>query len=253
MPRVDELIERLGPARYLSTLDLTKGYWQVPLTPSSREKTAFATPGGLFQYTVLPFGVHGAPATFQRMMDQVLRPHCSYAAAYIDDIIIHSASWDEHVRHVRAVLNGLRAAGLTANPAKCRLGREETAYLGYRVGRGNVRPQEDKVAAIREWPQPRTKKQVRSFLGLVGYYQRFIPGYATLACPLNDLTRKALPDRVQWTEAATRAFEDLRGPYVRSLYWSPLILTSLSPSKQTRPKWDKVGSCPRSGTERSIR
>ena len=74
-----------------------------------------------------------------------------------------------------------------------------------------MRPQEDKVAAIREWPQPRTKKQVRSFLGLVGYYQRFIPGYATLACPLNDLTRKALPDRVQWPEAATRAFEDLRG------------------------------------------
>ena len=221
MPRVDELIERLGPARYLSTLDLTKGYWQVPLTPSSREKTAFATPGGLFQYTVLPFGVHGAPATFQRMMDRVLRPHCGYAAAYIDDIIVHSDSWDDHVGHLRAVLNGLRAAGLTANPAKCRLGRVETAYLGYRVGRGNVQPQEDKVAAIREWPQPQTKKQVRSFLGLVGYYQRFIPGYATLASPLNDLTRKALPDRIGWTEAARGAFEMLRG----ALCKEPLLVT----------------------------
>ena len=110
---------------------------------------------------------------------------------------------------MRAVINELRKAGLTANPAKCRLGREETSYLGYRVGRGNVRPQEDKVAAIRQWPRPQTKKQVRSFLGLVGYYQRFIPGYATLASPLNDLTRKALPDRVQWTEGAEVAFRTL--------------------------------------------
>ena len=93
MPRVDELIERLGPARYLSTLDLTKGYWQVPLAPGTREKTAFATPEGLYQYTVLPFGVHGAPATFQRMMDHLLRPHHAYAAAYIDDIIIYSRGW----------------------------------------------------------------------------------------------------------------------------------------------------------------
>ena len=139
MPRVDELIERLGPARYLSTLDLTKGYWQVLLTRAAQEKTAFSTPGGLYQYTVLPFGVHGAPATFQRMMDQLLRPHQDYAAAYIDDIIIYSPSWDVHVHQLRAVLGELRKAGLTANPAKCRLGREETTYLGYRVGRGTVR------------------------------------------------------------------------------------------------------------------
>ena len=195
MPRVDELIERLGPARYLTTLDLTKGYWQVPLTRTAREKTAFTTPGGLYQYTVLPFGVHGAPATFQRMMDQLLRPHQAYAAAYIDDIIIHSDSWDVHVRQLRAMLGELRKAGLTANPAKCRLGLEETAYLGYRVGRGSIRPQESKVAAIRDWPHPLTKKQVKAFLGLVGYYQRFIPNFATLASPLNDLTRKALSFR----------------------------------------------------------
>ena len=92
MPRVDELIEGLGRAPYLTTLDLTKGYWQVPLTQSAREKTAFATSEGLYQYTALPFGVHGAPATFQRMMDHLLWPHRAYAAAYIDDIIIHMMS-----------------------------------------------------------------------------------------------------------------------------------------------------------------
>ena len=221
MPRVDELIERLGPARYLTTLDLTKGYWQVPLSKPTREKTAFATPGGLYQYTVLPFGVHGAPATFQRMMDRLLRSHQAYAAAYIDDIIIHSASWDVHLRHLRAVLGELRRAGLTANPTKCRLGLEEASYLGYRVGRGNVRPQEAKVKTILDWPRPTSKKQVKSFLGLVGYYQRLIPSFATLASPLHDLTRKALPDRVTWSEAAEGAFSLLK----RALCSEPVLLT----------------------------
>ena len=154
MPRVDELIERLGPARFISTLDLTKGYWQVPLTPRARPKTAFSTPEGLFQYTVLPFGVHGAPATFQRMMDRILRPHRLYASAYLDDIIIHSSTWDDHLRHLEAVLGALRAAGLTANPQKCRLGLQETDYLGYTIGRGCVKPQTRKVERIRSWPPP---------------------------------------------------------------------------------------------------
>ena len=130
----------------------------------------FATPGGLYQYTVLPFGVHSAPATFQRMMDRLLRPHRDYAA-YID-----------------------------ANPAKCHLGLEEASYLGYQVGRGNVQPQEIKVKTILDWPRPTTKKQVKSFLGLVRNYQSFIPGFATLASPLHDLTWKTLPDRVTWLE-----------------------------------------------------
>ena len=163
MPRVDELIERLGPARYLSTLDLTKGYWQVPLARAAREKTAFSTPGGLYQYTVLPFGVHGAPATFLRMMDQLLRPHQAYAAAYIDDIIVYSHSWDVHIRQLRAVLGELRKVGLTANLGKCRLGREETAYLRYQVGPGIIRPQESKVAAIRDWPDPAPRSRCSHF------------------------------------------------------------------------------------------
>ncbi|XP_072769033.1 neuromast-expressed gpi-anchored lymphocyte antigen 6, partial [Nerophis lumbriciformis] len=117
MPRVDELIERLGPARFVSTLDLTKGYWQVPLTERAKPKTAFSTPEGLFQYTVLPFGIHGATATFQRMMDRVLRPHQEYAAAYLDDIVIHSTSWSLHLQHLDAVLGALRRAGLTEETA----------------------------------------------------------------------------------------------------------------------------------------
>ncbi|XP_064418480.1 uncharacterized protein LOC135358762 [Latimeria chalumnae] len=148
MPRVDDLIERLGRARCLTTLDLTKGYWQVPLTSRAREKTAFSTPEGLFQYTVLPFGLHGAPATFQRLMDKVLRPHARYAAAYLDDVVIQSADWESHLPCVQAVLHSLREAGLTANPTKCRMAFSEAQYLGYVIGRGVVKPQVGKVQAI---------------------------------------------------------------------------------------------------------
>ncbi len=105
MPRVDELLDRLGSARFYSTLDLTKGYWQVPLSPLSKEKTAFTTPFGLHQFITLPFGLFGAPATFQCLMDKILRPHSAYAAAYLDDIIIHSNDWQRYMEHLRAVLS----------------------------------------------------------------------------------------------------------------------------------------------------
>lgn len=122
MPRVDELVELLGRACFISTLDLTKGYWQVPLSKNAREKTAFSTPGGHWQYRTLPFGLHGAAATFQRLMDIVLRPHRAYAAAYIDDVVIHSELWEDHLDRLKKVLMELRKAGLTTNPKKSYLG-----------------------------------------------------------------------------------------------------------------------------------
>ncbi len=159
MPWVDELLDRLGGTRYISTLDLTKGYWQVPLTEEAKPKTAFSTPSGHWQYRVLPFGLHGAPATLQRMLDILLRPHQSYAAAYLDDVVVHSESWEEHLAQLRRVLLELRRAGLTANPRKCHLALFEARYLGFQVGRGLIRPQEKKVTAILSAPQPTTKTQ----------------------------------------------------------------------------------------------
>ncbi len=194
MPRVDELLDRLGGTRYISTLDLTKGYWQVPLTEEAKPKTAFSTPSGHWQYRVLPFGLHGAPATFQRMMDILLRPHQSYAAAYLDDVVVHSESWEEHLAQLRRVLLELWRAGLTANPRKCHLALFDARYLGFQVGRGLIRPQEKKVTAILSAPQPTTKTQVRAFLGLAGYYRCFIPNFSSLASPLTDLTRKGQPE-----------------------------------------------------------
>ncbi len=210
MPRVDELIDRLGRARFISTLDLTKGYWQVPLTEEAKPKTAFSTPSGHWQYRVLPFGLHGAPATFQQLMDVLLRPHQAYAAAYLDDVIVHSESWEEHLERLRRVLMELRRAGLTANPRKCHLALFEAKYLGFQVGRGMVKPQEKKVAAILSAPRPTTKTQVRAFLGLAGYYRCFIPNFSSLAAPLTDLTRKGQPEKTPWSLEADRAFQQVK-------------------------------------------
>uniref|UniRef100_A0AAX7U441 Gypsy retrotransposon integrase-like protein 1 n=1 Tax=Astatotilapia calliptera TaxID=8154 RepID=A0AAX7U441_ASTCA len=209
-PRVDDLIERLGKAQYLTTLDLCKGYWQVPLTQRSRELTAFRTPWGLFQFTVLPFGLHGAPATFQRLMDRVLCGLSEFAAAYLDDIVIYSQTWEEHLKHLEKVLERLREAGLTANSAKCVFAKAETEYLGFVIGNGVIKPQVSKISAIESCSLPQTRKQLRSFLGMAGFYHRFIPHFSARASPLTDLTGSRCPNQIQWTEEAEAAFQDIR-------------------------------------------
>ena len=171
MPRIDDLLDRLGQARFLTTLDLARGYWQVPMADEDRSKTAFTTHMGLFQFRVMPFGLSGAPATFQRMMDSLVCGLESFAAAYLDDLVIHSQSWVDHLQHIRHVLQRLREAGLTAKPAKCQFGMNRCVYLGHRVGGGLVQPEVGKLQAVQSFPVPTTKRQVRAFLGLVGYYR----------------------------------------------------------------------------------
>ncbi len=221
MPRVDELLDRLGRARYISTLDLTKGCWQVPLSAEARPKSAFSTPSGHWQYRTLPFGLHGAPATFQRLMDILLRPHQQYAAAYLDDVVIHSERWEDHLGWLRRVLMELRRAGLTANPCKCHLALFEAKYLGFQVGRGLIKPQEKKVVAVRAAPRPGTKTQVRAFLGLAGYYRCFIPNFSSLAAPLTDMTRKGQPEHVVWSPDAEEAFHGIK----QALTTEPVLRT----------------------------
>ena len=210
MPRVDDLIDRLGDAAYISTLDLSRGYWQVPVTKDARPKTAFITPYGLFQFRVMPFGLQGAPATFQRMMDVILDDVGEFAAAYLDDVVIHSTSWDDHVRHLHEILRRLGQAGLTVKPKKCQIAMSQCTYLGHVVGNGEVRPEESKVKAVEDFPTPKTKKQVRAFLGLTGYYRKFIKNYAEKAMALTNLTRKNAPNNVLWTTACDTAFRELK-------------------------------------------
>ena len=210
MPRVDELIDRLGQARFISTIDLTRGYWQIPIVTKDREKTAFTTPYGLFHFMVLPFGLNGAPACFQRLMDRILKGCEDFAAAYLDDVVIYSISWQEHLRQLEEVLSRIRRAGLTIKASKCQMGMEECLYLGHTVGSGVVRPEVDKLEAVRLFPVPKTKRQVRTFLGLTGYYRKFIPDYASISAALSDLTKKSAPNTLHWTEPCQKAFDTLR-------------------------------------------
>ena len=209
MPRIDDLIDRLGEAKFITTLDLSRGYWQVPVREEDQPKTAFTTPYGLFQFRVMPFGLQGAPATFQRMMDIVL-DGLEFAAAYLDDVIVHSQTWDSHLNHITDILQRLADAGLTIKPKKCQFGMSTCAYLGHVVGNGEVRPGSSKVRAVEEFPTPRTKSQVRAFLGLTGYYRRFIAHYADVAAVLTDLTRKDGPKQVIWTRSCQKAFDELK-------------------------------------------
>ena len=211
MPRIEDMIDQLGKAKYLTTLDLTKGYWQVPVAEEDRPKTTFTTPFGLFQFLRMPFGLQGAPATFQRMIDRLLQGLGQFANAYLDDVVIFSESWEEHLRHIETVLTRLRESGLTAKPRKCQFGMAQCVYLGHVVGGGRVQVEHSKVEAIQRMPRPQTKKEVRAFLGLTGYYRKFIPGYSSLATALTDLTRKDQPAQVSWTADCEEAFNRLKG------------------------------------------
>lgn len=146
-PRIEDLIDRLGKAHYLTTIDLAKGYWQVPLSAKSRELTAFRTPWGLYHFCKMPFGLHRAAVTFQWLIDQVLSGLTNFTAAYLDDIVVYSSTWEKHLQHLEVVINHIRSAGLTINPSQCSFARAETEYLGYVIGHGVIKPQVQRIQA----------------------------------------------------------------------------------------------------------
>jgi len=189
------------------------------MAEADKPKTAFVTPDGLFQFRVMPFGLNGAPATFQRMMDTVMQGLGCFSAVYLDDIVIYSESWEEHLKHIREALERLRKSNLTAKPSKCQFRMKECVYLGHKIGNGEVKPDQDKISAVTNYPVPKTKKQVRGFLGLTGYYRKFIQNYAEKAAPLTDLTKKSLPDKVMWTVKCEKAFNTLK----TALCQSPIL------------------------------
>ena len=164
----------------------------------------------------MPFGLHSAPATFQRMMNHVLRGCEQFAGAYLDDVVIHSKTWQEHLQHLQEVFSRLENAGLTVKVQKCQFGQAEAQYLGHVIGGGRVKPDPGKLRAVGSYPRPLTKKDVRAFLGLVGYYRRFIPEFAKTAAPLTDLTRKQMPNQVHWSSACEGAFEGLKDTLVKA-------------------------------------
>ena len=210
LPQVQATLEKLRGARYISTIDLANGYWQVPLDPKSRPITAFTVPGrGLYQFRVMPFGLHSAPATFQRLLDQIIGPRLEPRAfAYLDDIIVLGSTFEEHLDNLREVLQRLRAAGLRLNKEKCQFGRTELQYLGHTVTEQGVATDPEKVQAIARIPAPTNLRELRRFLGMVSWYRRFIPRFTDIAAPLNRLLQKKV--RWTWGEEEETAFETLR-------------------------------------------
>ena len=191
LPNITDILDRLGKAQYFSVFDLASGYHQVETHPDDRVKTAFSIPDGHFEYQRMPMGIKNAPATFQRLMDTVLTGMLGTEAfVYLDDVVIYSETLEEHDVTARRLFKRLREANLKLQPHKCDFLCPEVAYLGHIFGREGVRPNPAKVAAIKELPRPKTVRNVRQFVGLSGYYRRFIENYAKLAKPLADLLKK---------------------------------------------------------------
>ena len=209
MPDADQIFSKLATNTIFSKLDLSKGYWQVPLTPSSKMLTAFQSPKGLFQFRVMPFGLVTAPATFSRLMRNLLQG-MENIDNFIDDVLIYSQSFTEHVSVLHELLTRLRSANLTAKPSKCSVGYKQIECLGHIVGNASISPNPDKVEVIQTAIRPGTKKQLRSFLGLVGFYRKFVPNFSLVALPLTDLTKKGCPNKLQWTDVHETAFQTLK-------------------------------------------
>ena len=209
MPRIDDLLDRLNGAKYFSTIDLKAGYWQIGLAEEEIERTAFNTPFGHYEWTVLPFGLTNAPATFQSAMNEVLRPLLNKCAlVYLDDIMVYSKTEEEHYEHLRQVLQLLEKNHLYANKEKCQLYREEVKFLGHIVTKDGLKVDPRKTEVINNWPEPRDVSEVRSFLGLANYFRRFIKGYARIVAPLTDLLQHKT--HFQFQAPQRQAFEQIK-------------------------------------------
>ena len=215
MACMDEILERVGSSKIISKLDLNKGFYQVEVDPGSQCKTAFVSPYGKFEFKRMPFGLKNAPAAFQRMMEVVLGDCYEFSAPYIDDVVVYSENEVEHVQHLRCVLECFRKFGLTIKEAKCEWGKVKLEYLGHVIGGGELAVPAHRAAAMADYIQPRTKKQLRSFLGAAGYYRQFVEGFAKLSAVLTPWTAKSAPSVVSWTAEGRRAFERIKVSLVK--------------------------------------
>ncbi|KAK1681416.1 hypothetical protein QYE76_042264 [Lolium multiflorum] len=209
IPRLDDMLDELSGSIMFSKVDLRSGYHQIRMQLGDEWKTAFKTKFGLYEWLVMPFGLTNAPSTFMRLMNEVLRAFIGrFVVVYFDDILIYSKSLEDHLDHLRAVFNALRDARLYGNLEKCTFCTNRVAFLGYVVTAQGIEVDPAKIEAIESWPQPKTVTQVRSFLGLAGFYRRFVKDFGSIAAPLNELTKKDVP--FVWGDAQQDAFMILK-------------------------------------------
>jgi hypothetical protein len=249
LPLIQECIDQMGKATHMSTLDLTSGYWQMRVAAKDVHKTAFNTRYGKYEFLVMPFGLTNAPATFQTLINNILRPFLDkFVVVYLDDITVYSNSYNEHLHHLRQVFEALAKHKLYANPAKCVFNQPEVKFCGHIIGMGTVRVMQDKIQAINEWPQPRTIHHIRQFLGLAGYYRRFIKGFSQIAAPLSNLLKvgeaatKVRNRLISWNTACQLSFDRLKAALT-----SAPVLQQVDPQKpfviETDASDFAIGSC----------
>ena len=216
LPRIDESLDCLKGSKWFSSLDLKCGYWQVEMEEESKPYTAFTVgPLGFFECERMPFGLVNAPATFQRLMENCLGElHLQSCIIYLDDVIVFSSTFEEHLRRLDAVLSKFASAGLKLKPSKCELFKQAITYLGHVVSKDGVSTCQDKIKAILEWPIPTTVTETRSYLGFVGYYRKFIPKFGLVARPLINLTAgegaKKGSNPIDWTPECQQSFDALK-------------------------------------------
>ncbi|KAG1634211.1 hypothetical protein G6F44_010170 [Rhizopus delemar] len=218
LPRIDDLLDTLGKAKVFSALDMRAGFHQVPMEEDSKELTAFTTKYGTYHYNTLPMGLVNSPATFQRLIDLCFRPLMNQClVAYIDDLNVYSLNKHEHLQHLEQVFQCVQIANLKLNPEKCFFFKDHLKFLGYIVTKEGLQTDPSKIQKIVEYPQPKTIKQVRGFLGIASYYRRFIKNFAAIARPLHDQTKTT--KKVPWTNETTESFELLK----RALTSTPIL------------------------------
>ena len=208
IPSADDIFFALGKSKFRTCLDMKQGFWQIPIREQDKEKTAFGTDAGIFEYNRMPFGLSGSPAVFQNCMNAVLGDIRHFALAFVDDIIVFSETFEEHIKHLEEVFSRLRKANLRLKISKCDFVKEKLNYLGHIISNEGISVDPEKVSAVANMQPPKNIRDVRSFLGMASYYRKYVPDFSKIAKPLSSLTRKNA--KFQWSLETQTAFETLK-------------------------------------------
>jgi len=211
LPRIDDLLDTLQGAKYFSSMDLLQGFYQLPIKESDKEKTAFKTPFGLYHFKVVSMGLSNAPSVFQRVMNHIFKDFIGkFVAIYLDDILIYSKTQEEHLQHIKLVLQRIEEYGLSLKTTKCHFFKQAVKFLGFIVTKDGIKPNPEKVQVVKDWPVPTTQSHIRSFLALTQFFRRFMKDYSSIAWPLTERTKEQYAKDLKWDNDCQSAFEKLK-------------------------------------------